>query len=179
MRRCTVGIPCRLPIYGQNATRLQASSRPVLPSVSFSSAASRSSLHRLLPLSPATSPCLSSSTASRWHRPIAGRRVYTNDATPSTEVGRLTPAAAAELRHQLEARAEAGDAEAQFRLGVLHCFGTGGGGGCSNHKQASSEQDSPVIDKDSLDFLIGPGAVLSYHEVYAYCSHAHTHDCTP
>jgi hypothetical protein len=110
--------------------------------------------------------------------------VYTNDAAATdaspTEVGRLTPAAAAELRHQLEARAEAGDAEAQFRLGVLHCFGTGGGGGggCSNHKQALSEEDSPVIDKDSLDFLIGPGAVLSCHEDDAYRSHAHTHDGT-
>ncbi len=179
MRRCTVGIPCRLPFYGQKATRLQASSRPVLPSVSFSSATSRSSLRRLLPLSPAASPCLSSSTASRWHRLIAGRRVYTNDAAATdaspTEVGRLTPAAAAELRHQLEARAEAGDAEAQFRLGVLHCFGTGGGGGCSNHKQALSEEDSPVIDKDSLNFLIGPGTVLSCLEDDAYCSHARRH----
>jgi TPR repeat protein len=79
-------------------------------------------------------------------------------------MSRLTPAAAAELRQQLEARAEAGDADAQFKLGVLHCFGTGGGasggGGCGNHKQAA-EDDSPVIDKDSLDFLIGPGTACN------------------
>jgi len=64
-----------------------------------------------------------------------------------------------DLRQQLEARANSGDAAAQFQLGVLYCFGTQSS---SEDCRQSSPPKGPAIDPASLDFLIGPGAHLPF-----------------
>jgi hypothetical protein len=117
-----------------------------------------------------------------WRVSLHFVRRYAGAAAPNplaaAEDRDLPPApSAAELRRQLEAQAEAGDAEAQFKVGVLYCFGgpaAGAGGGCSGHKHAAAEEDdSPIIDPASLDFLIGPGTIF----ISAHTAYTHTYVC--
>lgn len=95
---------------------------------------------------------------------VASSPADASASSPETEGVRLTAANAAELRRHLEARSEAGDAEAQFRLGVLCCLGGRSSRSCAHDSGSSrqqTEEDSPVIDRESLDFLIGPGVLAS------------------
>lgn len=104
--------------------------------------------------------------------------VLEEEAGSAQQQMRLTPTTTADLRRQLEASATAGDAEAQFKLGVLYCFGQRSvasvvgedkdsepGAGCEHHGHRDQPEDSPVIDPASLDFLIGPGACVGWRHM--------------